>query len=141
MSSVCDSAFLSTRTLNRRFREQLGTTPLHWLLHARVRRAQALLETTKHSVESIATKVGFNSAGALREQFQKLICTSPQAYRRAFSRRVNGPVSSSDRFRASASVTIEQLNVRAAPAAEADVESATGVPAQPVAEGVARSGG
>lgn len=72
------------RTLNRRFREQLGTTPLRWLLQARVRRAQALLETTGYSVESIAAKAGFGSISALREQFQRFVTTSPQAYRRAF---------------------------------------------------------
>ena len=31
---------MSTRTLNRRFRDQIGTTPLQWLLASRVRRAQ-----------------------------------------------------------------------------------------------------
>ena len=77
-------AALSVRTLNRRFREQLGTTPLNWLLRARVRRAQALLETTSHSVEGIAAKVGFGSVSALREQFQRFVSTSPHAYRRAF---------------------------------------------------------
>ncbi|HEY0463083.1 MAG TPA: helix-turn-helix domain-containing protein, partial [Polyangiaceae bacterium] len=75
---------LSVRTLNRRFREQLDTTPLHWLLRARVRRAQGLLETTNQSVEAIAAKVGFGSPSAMREQFQKIVATSPQAYRRAF---------------------------------------------------------
>ena len=81
---IARRAALSVRTLNRRFREQLGTTPLNWLLRARVRRAQALLETTSLSVESIAAKVGFGSASALREQFQRFVSTSPYAYRRAF---------------------------------------------------------
>ena len=84
LTSVARRAGISVRTLNRRFREQLGTTPLHWLLRARVQRAQGLLETTNHSVEVIAGKVGFGSVSALREQFQKLVATSPQAYRRAF---------------------------------------------------------
>src|SRR5262245_57516600 len=34
---------MSTRTLSRRFREQVGTTPAAWLAHARVRCAQRLL--------------------------------------------------------------------------------------------------
>ena len=46
---------MSIRSLTRRFREQTGTTPLQWLIRARVRRAQLLLETTAHSVERIAT--------------------------------------------------------------------------------------
>jgi transcriptional regulator GlxA family with amidase domain len=31
---------MSTRTLSRRFREQVGATPAAWLAHARVRRAE-----------------------------------------------------------------------------------------------------
>jgi transcriptional regulator GlxA family with amidase domain len=75
---------MSVRSLNRRFREQTGTTPLQWLIRARVRRAQQLLETTSHSVEHIATHVGFASATALREHFHRMIDTNPAAYRLAF---------------------------------------------------------
>jgi transcriptional regulator GlxA family with amidase domain len=81
---IARRAAMSPRTLSRRFREQTGTTPLQWLLRARVHRAQHLLETTGHSVESIASKVGFGSATALREHFQRVVSTTPRAYRRAF---------------------------------------------------------
>ncbi len=89
LSRIARHAAVSVRTLTRRFREQLGTTPLHWLLAARVRRAQVLLETSRHAVEVIATKVGFGSASALREQFHRFLGTSPQEYRRAFQRGKN----------------------------------------------------
>ena len=75
---------LSTRTLNRRFREQTGTTPLCWLRRSRIRRAQYLLETTPHPVERIARQVGFTSTASFRGQFKVMVGTSPQAYRRAF---------------------------------------------------------
>ncbi|ATB36680.1 AraC family transcriptional regulator [Cystobacter fuscus] len=84
LEDLARHAALSVRTLNRRFREQMGTTPLQWILRARVRRAQQLLETTGHSVEAIAERVGFGSATAFREHFHKFVTTSPQAYRRAF---------------------------------------------------------
>ncbi len=77
----------SVRSLNRRFREQTGTSPLQWLLRARVRRAQVLLESTAHSVERVATQVGFGSATAFREHFRRVLATSPQAYRRSFRSR------------------------------------------------------
>lgn len=88
LDDLARRAAMSSRTLSRRFREQTGTTPLQWLLRSRVRRAQHLLETTGHSVEAIAGKVGFGSATTLREHFHKIVTTSPQAYRRAF--RVSG---------------------------------------------------
>jgi transcriptional regulator GlxA family with amidase domain len=84
LRQIARRAAMSPRTLSRRFREQTGTTPLQWLLRARVHRAQHLLETTGHSVESIASKVGFGSATALREHFQRIVSTTPHAYRRAF---------------------------------------------------------
>ena len=84
LERIARRASMSTRTLSRRFREQVGTTPLQWVLTERVRRAQQLLESSDLSVERIATKVGFDSATNLRERFYRVVGTSPAAYRRAF---------------------------------------------------------
>jgi transcriptional regulator GlxA family with amidase domain len=75
---------MSERTFSRRFREQTGTTPLQWLLRARVRRAQYLLENSDHPVERIARQAGFGSPTAFRERFRRVVGTTPQAYRGAF---------------------------------------------------------
>jgi transcriptional regulator GlxA family with amidase domain len=84
LEDVARQAAMSVRSLSRHFRAQTGTTPLQWLLRARVRRAQLLLETTKHSIERVATNAGFGSVAAFREHFHRLAGTSPQAYRKAF---------------------------------------------------------
>ena len=84
LHDIAVRAKLSTRTLNRRFREQTGTTPLRWLRRTRIRRSQYLLETTTHPVERISRQVGFNSPASFRGQFKALVGTSPQTYRRAF---------------------------------------------------------
>src|SRR5262249_32467788 len=62
LSAIARRAAMSTRTLTRRFRDQIGTTPAQWVARARVQRAQRLLETTRLSVERIASDVGFGSA-------------------------------------------------------------------------------
>jgi transcriptional regulator GlxA family with amidase domain len=77
---------MSTRTFSRRFREQTGTTPLQWLLRARVRHAQYLLENSDHPVERIAVQAGFGSATAFRERFKRVTGTTPQTYRATFRR-------------------------------------------------------
>jgi transcriptional regulator GlxA family with amidase domain len=77
-------AGMSTRTLSRRFRDQLGTTPAQWIAAARIRRARSLLETMDTSVEDVATRCGFGSATVLRQHFAALVGTTPLAYRRAF---------------------------------------------------------
>jgi transcriptional regulator GlxA family with amidase domain len=81
---IARHAATSTRTLSRRFREQVGTTPALWVTRARVRRAQSLLETTGLSVERVAAEAGFGSAAVLREHFRQVVGTSPLAYRRSF---------------------------------------------------------
>jgi transcriptional regulator GlxA family with amidase domain len=84
LDHIAIRANLSTRTLNRRFREQTGTIPLRWLRRSRIRRAQYLLETTTHPIERIARQVGLNSPTSFRDQFKRLVGTSPQAYRCSF---------------------------------------------------------
>lgn len=84
LDEIAKRAGMSIRSLNRRFREQTGTTPLQWLIQARIRRAQGLLETTSQSVERIAAHVGFRSPAAFREHFRRATSTSPAVYRRSF---------------------------------------------------------
>ncbi|MFC0544157.1 GlxA family transcriptional regulator [Kutzneria chonburiensis] len=85
LDEIAAQAGMSTRTLNRRFREQTGTSPLRWLHRARVRRAQHLLEATDEPVERIAVRCGFGSPTAFREHFKRIVGTSPQSYRAAFT--------------------------------------------------------
>ncbi|WP_367128088.1 GlxA family transcriptional regulator [Saccharothrix sp. HUAS TT1] len=84
LGDIAAHAGMSTRTLNRRFREQTGTTPVRWLHRTRVRRAQHLLEATDHPVDRIAARVGFGSPTAFRDRFKRVVGTSPHAYRSAF---------------------------------------------------------
>ena len=85
LPELARQAAMSTRTLSRRFREQIGTTPARWIAHARVRRAQRLLETTDLSVEGVAAEAGFGSATVMREHFGQIVGTTPLDYRRSFS--------------------------------------------------------
>lgn len=84
VDELARQAGASPRTFARRFREQTGTTPLQWLITARVRRAQELLETTRLSIEEIAAAAGFDGAAALRDRFRSTVGVSPKAYRRSF---------------------------------------------------------
>lgn len=84
LGAMAERAGMSERTFSRRFREQTGTTPLQWLLRARVRRAQYLLENSDHPVERIARQAGFGSPTAFRERFRRVAGTTPYAYRAAF---------------------------------------------------------
>jgi AraC family transcriptional activator FtrA len=78
---------MSPRTFARRFLVATGTTPYQWLLSQRVQLAQRLLEVSDLSIEAVAEKSGFCTAGNLRKHFGRIVHTSPQAYRNAFQDR------------------------------------------------------
>ncbi|MEV7888816.1 GlxA family transcriptional regulator [Streptomyces sp. NPDC002817] len=91
LGALASRSGMSERTFSRRFREQTGTTPLQWLLRARVRRAQYLLESSDHPIERIAQQAGFGSPTAFRERFRRVVGTSPQGYRSAFHGKSGSP--------------------------------------------------
>jgi AraC family transcriptional activator FtrA len=92
VGGLAERAGLSSRTLARRFTEQLGTSPGQWLLDQRLDATRVLLEQTDLPVEAIATRVGLASAVNLRRRFRAHLSTTPGAYRRTFGEtRVSSP--------------------------------------------------
>jgi transcriptional regulator GlxA family with amidase domain len=84
LKAIAKRASMSTRTLSRRFQGLVGMTPMKWLVHARIRKAQQVLETSTDSVESVCFEVGFGSVASFRSCFRSIVGTSPQSYRRNF---------------------------------------------------------
>lgn len=82
---LAEQAHLSPRTFARRFRDETGSTPHHWVIGQRVHVAEQLLEETDHSVDQIAAEVGFGNAATLRHHFGRVRGVSPQVYRRSFA--------------------------------------------------------
>jgi AraC family transcriptional regulator, transcriptional activator FtrA len=87
VAQLARMAAMSPRTFARRFTESTGTTPLRWLHHQRVARAQELLEVTDLGIDGIAARVGFGTATNLRQHFRRVTTTTPAAYRQRFRRR------------------------------------------------------
>jgi AraC family transcriptional regulator, transcriptional activator FtrA len=75
-------AAMSPRTFARRFRDATGTTPLRWLTHQRVVRAQQLLEVSDLPVDVVARRTGFGTAANLRVHFRRATGASPNEHRR-----------------------------------------------------------
>jgi transcriptional regulator GlxA family with amidase domain len=87
VEALAHLATMSPRTFARRFRDTTGSTPYRWVLRQRVLLAQRLLETTDLSVDVIAERCGMGTP-ALRDQFQRILGTSPSGYRRTFRRKI-----------------------------------------------------
>lgn len=84
ISDMAARAHMSPRTFARRFRDEVGTSPLRWLTEQRVLAAQGLLESSDHGIEEIARQVGFGSATLLRHHFSTAVGITPTAFRSRF---------------------------------------------------------
>ncbi|MFI7638980.1 GlxA family transcriptional regulator [Nonomuraea sp. NPDC049400] len=77
-------AGMSVRSFHRNLRAATGTSPMKWLLHQRLARAQLLLETTDLPIEQVSERSGLGSANNLRHHFAVHLGVAPTEYRRAF---------------------------------------------------------
>ena len=84
VSGLAARAATSAATLHRRFRAELGTTPLAWLTTERVTLACRLIERGEQRLDRVAEASGFGTAANLRLQLRRHTGLSPSAYRRRF---------------------------------------------------------
>ncbi len=87
VSDVAACASLSVATLHRRFRAELGCTPLQWLSAIRLEHARRLLEHTDYSVDQVADRSGLGTTANLRKHLAAQTGLTPTAYRRTFESR------------------------------------------------------
>ncbi|MGH3437007.1 MAG: GlxA family transcriptional regulator [Sciscionella sp.] len=91
LSELAAQESMSVRTFTRRFREEVGITPVQWLTQRRVERARQLLEETDLAVDRIAAYAGFGSGASLRQHLRAALGVSPSAYRDTFGSRNGWP--------------------------------------------------
>ncbi|WP_105974796.1 helix-turn-helix domain-containing protein [Streptomyces geranii] len=93
VTGLAARAAVSPATLHRRFRAQLGTTPLTWLTGERVTLARRLIERGEERLDVVAARSGLGTAANLRARLRHETGLSPSAYRRRFGRGGGEPVS------------------------------------------------
>jgi AraC family transcriptional activator FtrA len=84
VADLAAEAATSQATLHRRFRAELGTTPLAWLTTERIALACRLIERGEVRLDRVAAASGFGTAANLRARLRKHTGLSPSAYRRRF---------------------------------------------------------
>ncbi|MGW1168676.1 GlxA family transcriptional regulator [Streptomyces sp. NPDC002550] len=97
VADLASRAAVSPATLHRRFRAQLGTTPLAWLTGERVALACRLIERGEERLDVVAARSGLGTAANLRARLRRETGLSPSAYRRRF-----GPAGPDGRHRQAA---------------------------------------
>ena len=83
---LADRAAMSARSFARSFKAETGTTPAAHVEELRVEAARRLLESTDHTVATIARAVGLHHAETLHRAFARRLGTTPARYRQHFSR-------------------------------------------------------
>ncbi|MFD3513978.1 GlxA family transcriptional regulator [Streptomyces sp. NPDC058657] len=84
VAALAARAAVSPATLHRRFRAQLGTTPLAWLTGQRLALACRLIERGESRSEVVARRSGLGTAANLRALMRRERGISPAAYRARF---------------------------------------------------------
>jgi len=87
IASMARKAATSNRTLQRKFKETTGLSPIDWLVRERVSLAKDLLESSRLTLTGVTEKCGFASAETFRRHFRMQTGLSPSVYRRRFSHR------------------------------------------------------
>ncbi|MCA1191446.1 helix-turn-helix domain-containing protein [Saccharopolyspora sp. 6V] len=82
----------SPATLHRRFRAELGTTPLAWLTTEWIALARRLVERGELGLDRVAAASGFGTSANLRARFREHTGLTPSAYRRRFGATPPEPV-------------------------------------------------
>jgi AraC-like DNA-binding protein len=82
LREVADAVDLSVAYLTRIFRAQLGTTPMQYLMRARLREARRLLiEQPRLPVREVAARAGFADVGHFARAFRRGYRVSPSELR------------------------------------------------------------
>jgi transcriptional regulator GlxA family with amidase domain len=86
VQALAQRACVCPRHLRRLFRLAFKKSPAEFVEQLRLREAGRRLQTSRHSIDSIASAVGYASADVFRRAFERRLGLTPREYRRrAFS--------------------------------------------------------
>ncbi len=85
VDALASRCALSRRSLERRFRQATGLSPLTYLQRVRIEAAKQRLESTRQQVAEVMMAVGYVDDKAFREIFRRHCGMSPAAYRERYA--------------------------------------------------------
>ncbi len=85
VKKLAELGYVSTSCFNRRFKSEVGITPIEYLIEIRIKRAKTLLKRKGIPITEIAMQCGFGSNSHFSSCFQSRIGISPSEYREKFA--------------------------------------------------------
>ncbi|MCP5145562.1 MAG: GlxA family transcriptional regulator [Gammaproteobacteria bacterium] len=96
VSALAARVFMSERSFARKFKDETGVTPAHFVEMARVQAARVALEQSTAPIDQIARQTGFASAERMRRAFQRHVGVCASEYRERFRAVTSGPMAQTD---------------------------------------------
>lgn len=90
LTMICDLFHLTPSTLNRMFKEKIGSSPGRFIQDRRLQQAQILLLNTDMNISELAVKCGFPDPNTFTRFIRRNLGVSPTAYRKNMSSGVPG---------------------------------------------------
>jgi transcriptional regulator GlxA family with amidase domain len=84
VTSLAARSCMSERSFARKFKDETGSTPAHYVEMARLQAARIALEQSASTVDAIAEGAGFGSPERMRRAFQRHLGISASDYRERF---------------------------------------------------------
>ena len=81
LDALAEAAHVSKYHFTRSFTAAYGETPMRYLTHRRIERAQDLLRSANLTVTEVCMLVGFSSVGSFSSTFRRLVGETPTQYR------------------------------------------------------------
>ena len=81
LTAISDLVNVSSRHVNKIFKDETGTTISDYVFEKRLSRAKVLLVESNSKIEDIALKVGFNTTHYFIKKFKEKYGMTPRQYR------------------------------------------------------------
>jgi len=81
ISDLARQGYQSESSLYRKFKKEFNTSPIDWLLHFRIHKAQEFLVRSEMSIANVASATGFKDQLYFARQFRKVTGCTPKQYR------------------------------------------------------------
>ena len=82
ISDICEAVNLSPFHFIRTFKQKTGISPYKYLLNIRIKKAEELLSSGKHSVAEVAMLCGFINPSHFSSKFKEITGQSPSKYKK-----------------------------------------------------------
>ena len=85
VEELAETACISVDHFIRLFKQEVGLTPMHFIIEKKMTRAQLMLATERTSIKEIAYSLGYDDPSYFSRIFRNHVGCSPQNYRNSFN--------------------------------------------------------